>query len=103
MKRFNFKHFFLLIFLGLLVAFPSAFSSWIIYDVDGTTLINSATLTPVCYIDSDTDSNRYYSIEKALSIAKTGQTVYVIPETNPKIKYDCTIKSGVVIHNIKKN
>ena len=60
MKRFNFKHFFLLIFLGLLVAFPSAFSSWIIYDVDGTTLINSATLTPVCYIDSDTDSNKYY-------------------------------------------
>lgn len=97
MKRFNFKHFFLLIFLGLLVAFPSAFSSWIIYDVDGTTLINSATLTPVCYIDSDTDSNRYYSIEKALSIAKSGQTVYVIPETNPKIKYDCTIKSGVVL------
>ena len=97
MKRFNFKHFFLLIFLGLLVAFPSAFSSWIIYDVDGTTLINSATLTPVCYIDSDTDSNKYYSIEKALSIAKSGQTVYVIPETNPKIKYDCTIKSGVVL------
>ena len=97
MKRFNFKHFFLLIFLGLLVAFPSAFSSWIIYDVDGTTLINSATLTPVCYIDSDTESNRYYSIEKALSIAKSGQTVYVIPETNPKIKYDCTIKSGVAL------
>ena len=97
MKRFKFKDFFFLLLLGLLIVFPSAFSSWIVYDVDGSTLINTATLEPVCYIDSDTDANKYYSIEKALSKAVSGQTVYVIPNTNPTIKYDCTIKSGVTL------
>ena len=94
MKRFKFKDFFFLLLLGLLIVFPSAFSSWIVYDVDGSTLINTATLEPVCYIDSDNDANKYYSIEKALSKAVSGQTVYVIPNTNPTIKYDCTIKNG---------
>lgn len=97
MKRFKFKDFFFLLLLGLLIVFPSAFSSWIVYDVDGSTLINTATLEPVCYIDSDNDANKYYSIEKALSKAVSGQTVYVIPNTNPTIKYDCTIKSGVTL------
>lgn len=97
MKGFKFKNFFFLLLLGLLIVFPSAFSSWIVYDVDGSTLINTATLEPVCYIDSDTDANKYYSIEKALSKAMSGQTVYVIPNTNPTIKYDCTIKSGVTL------
>jgi len=51
--------------------------------------------TPVCYNKST--SIYYTSIEKALNSASSGQTIYVIPGSNPTIKKDCTIASGVTL------
>lgn len=50
----------------------------------------------VCYIDN-ANSVFYTSIEKALKIATSGRTVYVVPGTNPTIRNDCEIKSGVTL------
>ncbi len=86
--------------LSLLVFFfiiPVCFSSWIIYDKNNNTSLNIANLKPVCYIKNGSGKTEYYSIEKALERANSGETVFVIPNTNPTIKYDCTIKSGVTL------
>lgn len=55
---------------------------------------------PVCYIKgTDRSKNRYFmSIEKALDTAKSGEQVNVIPGTNPTIKKDCEIKTGVTLN-----
>ena len=59
----------------------------------------------VCYLNEDTEGNRYTSIEAALAIAnKNGSgTVYVYPKKENSalepvyIKRDCVIKSGVTL------
>ncbi len=59
----------------------------------------------VCYLDKDTEGNRYTSIEAALATAnKNGSgTVYVYPKKENSalepvyIKRDCVIKSGVTL------
>lgn len=94
------KKSFLVVFLSLLVFFfiiPICLSSWIIYDKNNNTSLNIANLKPVCYIKNGSRKTEYYSIEKALERANSGETVFVIPNTNPTIKYDCTIKSGVTL------
>jgi len=49
----------------------------------------------VCYNSS---TKAYYtSIEKGLEKASRGETIYVIPGTNPTILKDCEIKSGVTL------
>lgn len=100
MKKFNFKfkHFKLILFLFLIFLIPSAFSSWVTFDLKANKIVNSATLSPVCYVyTKDKQKVNYYSIEKALQKANSSETVYVIPETNPVIKYNCEIKSGVTL------
>lgn len=94
------KKSFFVTFLSLLVFFfviPICLSSWIIYDKNNNTSLNIANLKPVCYIKNGSGKTEYYSIEKALERANSGETVFVIPNTNPTIKYDCTIKSGVTL------
>lgn len=67
-----------------------------------TDLIVNVTMYPVAYISS----NYYGTIEKALSAASSGDSVYVIPnllDSNDllhpvHIKNDCTISSGVVVN-----
>lgn len=93
MKHFRSK--ILLAFLLIFGLLPIAFSDWIVSDKDNNVSVNETSKTPVCYINSDTEANRYYAIEKALQKANSGDTVYVIPKTNPTINHDCTIKSGV--------
>lgn len=100
MKRFNFKfkHFKLILFLFLIFLIPSAFSSWVTFDLKANKIVNNVTLSPVCYVYTrDKQKVNYYSIEKALQKANSNETVYVIPETNPVIKYNCEIKSGVTL------
>lgn len=97
MKRGTWKHLFYLFALLMLVVIPTAFSSWVYFEGDKTISLAPTVLDPVCYIDSNTSSNQYTSIERALSKASSGSTVYVYPETNPTIKYDCTISSGVTL------
>lgn len=95
MKHFRSK--ILLAFLLIFGLLPIAFSDWIVSDKDNNVSVNESGKTPVCYINSDTEANRYYAIEKALQKANSGDTVYVIPKTNPTINHDCTIKSGVTL------
>jgi hypothetical protein len=59
----------------------------------------TSSATKVCYINSNTDSTSYYTIEQALQKAVSGNTVYVIPGLGKDIKItkDCTIKSGVTL------
>lgn len=76
---------------------PIAFSDWIVSDKDNNVSVDESSKTPVCYINSDTEANRYYAIEKALQKANSGDTVYVIPKTNPVINHDCEIKAGVTL------
>lgn len=49
----------------------------------------------VCY--NGTTNTRYTTIEKALEFSTSGQTIYVIPGTNPIIKKNCTVPSGVTL------
>lgn len=95
MKHFRSK--ILLAFLLIFGLLPIAFSDWIVSDKDNNVSVNESSKTPVCYINSDTEANRYYAIEKALQKANSGDTVYVIPKTNPTINHNCTIKSGVTL------
>lgn len=95
MKHFRSK--ILLAFLLIFGLLPIAFSDWIVSDKDNNVSVDESSKTPVCYINSDTEANRYYAIEKALQKANSGDTVYVIPKTNPTINHDCTIKSGVTL------
>lgn len=95
MKHFRSK--ILLAFLLIFGLLPIAFSDWIVSDKDNNVSVNESSKTPVCYINSDTEANRYYAIEKALQKANSGDIVYVIPKTNPTINHDCTIKSGVTL------
>ena len=50
----------------------------------------------VAYIESN-PSIKYTRIEKALEVAKSGDRVIVIAESNPIIQKDCEIKSGVTL------
>lgn len=95
MKHFRSK--ILLAFLLIFGLLPIAFSDWIVSDKDNNVSVNESSKTPVCYINSDTEANRYYAIEKALQKANSGDIVYVIPKTNPTINHDCEIKSGVTL------
>lgn len=81
MKHFRSK--ILLAFLLIFGLLPIAFSDWIVSDKDNNVSVNESSKTPVCYINADTEANRYYAIEKALQKANSGDTVYVIPKTNP--------------------
>lgn len=78
------------------------FSSWVIKgkavaNEDVALADKTSSASYCCYIDTNASGNQYYTIEKALDVATSGQTVYVIPGINPKITKNCTIKSGVTL------
>ena len=63
------------------------------YESTSATKTLQYTVNAVAYIDS----TYYGTVEAALEAAVSGKTVYVIPGTNPTIKTDATIKSGVTL------
>ena len=96
--------FIIFIFLPLLLV--TGFSSWIIVGEKSATVGKTASTTNVCYINTDSTGNQYTRIEKALEVAKEGDTVYVKPglkntdnttSLEIRIYKDCTIKSGVTL------
>lgn len=87
----------LYILLSVLMLIPTAYAAWYINGLTIEEAINESTIKPVCYINTNEAKNRYYSIETALNKSKSGDTVYVIPKTNPTIKYNCTIPSNVTL------
>lgn len=71
-------------------------ADWVIYKSKDITSTITTKETPVCY---NKDTNVYYtSVEKALDKASSGQTVNVIPGSNPTITKDCEVKSGVTLN-----
>lgn len=87
----------LYILLSVLMLIPTAYAAWYISGLTIEEAINESTIKPVCYINTNETKNQYYSIETALNKSKSGDTVYVIPKTNPTIKYNCTIPSNVTL------
>lgn len=87
----------LYILLSVLMLIPTAYAAWYINGLTIEEAINESTIKPVCYINTNEAKNQYYSIETALNKSKSGDTVYVIPKTNPTIKYNCTIPSNVTL------
>ena len=93
-----------LIILLTILLFPllliTGVSSWVIVGEKSLEVgTNASSSTYVCYINSDTEGNRYTRIEKALEVASSTNkdVVYVKPKTNPTIYKDCVIKSGVTL------
>lgn len=85
---------FVLVFFSL-VGF--AFAEWTFsYDKEFE-LFQKSDAAPVAYITKDSKKNYYTTIEAALDKSVSGDTVYVIPGTNPTITRNCTIKSGVTL------
>lgn len=95
MKSKRLRQLILLFSLGFLYLIPTVFSSWVYFDLSEEKYVNNGTLPNVCYINKNEGGKRYTSIERALKKANSGDTVYVIPESNPVIKYDCVVKNGV--------
>lgn len=92
------KRKFLPAFLSLVALFfgsiGSGFSTWLVSQkITVETAVESR--PPVCYIVGT--SNYYVTIEKGLNAAISGQTLMVIPGTNPTITTSCAIKSGVTL------
>lgn len=85
------------ILFSLFFLVPSAYAAWLISGLTIEEAVNESNLQPICYINTNEKGNQYYAIETALSKANSGDTVYVIPKTNPIIKYNCTIKNGVTL------
>ena len=124
MKKGILKNIFITIMLTLICAFcATTFAYWNYSKTETQELTqlsagdevkanNYTSDIPVCYLSRNT-SVFYTSIEKALSIAESGEIVYVIPpklanynnSTNAvapdsvtyTIRYNCTIKSGVTL------
>lgn len=91
------NHYLLPILFSLFFLVPSAYAAWLISGLTIEEAVNESNLQPICYINTNEKGNQYYAIETALSKANSGDTVYVIPKTNPVIKYNCTIKNGVTL------
>ncbi len=74
-------------------------SQWIVVDKSNDTSYNQkvSDVTIVAYIRTNSVNTYYLSIESALDHAVSGDTINVIPGTNPTIKRDCEIKSGVTL------
>ncbi len=95
MKR---AHYIFPVLFSLFLLVPTAYAAWFISGLTIEEAINESDTQPVCYINTnEKGNNQYYAIEAALNKANSGDTVYVIPKTNPTIKYNCTIKSGVTL------
>lgn len=91
------NHCLLPILFSLFFLVPTAYAAWLISGLTIEEAVNESNLQPICYINTNEKGNQYYAIETALNKANSGDTIYVIPKTNPVIKYNCTIKSGVTL------
>ena len=93
----------LIMLIGIVVMLiATGFSYWIIvtspasasaYPYSG----NSSSLPDVAYIMRSGTRTDYQTVEQALNASKTGDTVYIIPDANPVIESNCTVKSGVTL------
>jgi hypothetical protein len=96
MRRARFFSILSLLSVFVFSSFADGFSKWVTPKESITVEATAETRAPVCYI-AGTTTQYYMTVEKGLNAATSGQTVMVIPGTNPTIKANCTIKSGVTL------
>lgn len=84
------------LFMGFASLISFCFGSWTFIQDKTINAFEVSDAKPVAYISSDA-SVKYTTVEKALDVAKSGETVYVIPGTNPTIKNNAIIKTGVTL------
>lgn len=99
MKTLNRKRFITLsaIVAGFVSLFTFCFGSWtFIQDQDVGFGFQDSNAQPVAYIDGK-DTIKYSTVKKALDVAVSGETVYVIPGASNTERGTLTIKSGVTL------
>lgn len=99
MKMLNRKRFITLsaIAAGFISLFSFCFGSWtFIQDQDVGFGFQDSNAQPVAYIDGK-DTIKYSTVKKALDVAVSGETVYVIPGASNTERGTLTIKSGVTL------
>ncbi|MDY6070712.1 MAG: hypothetical protein SPJ80_04665 [Bacilli bacterium] len=99
MKTLNRKRFITLsaIATGFISLFSFCFGSWtFIHDQDVGFGFQNSNAQPVAYIDGK-DAIKYSTVKKALDVAVSGETVYVIPGAKNTERGTLTIKSGVTL------
>lgn len=99
MKTFNRKRFITLsaIAAGFISLFSFCFGSWtFIQDRDVGFGFQNSNAQPVAYIDGK-DAIKYSTVKKALDVAVSGETVYVIPGAMNTERGTLTIKNGVTL------
>ncbi len=99
MKTLNRKRFITLsaIAAGFISLFTFCFGSWtFIQDQDVGFGFQESNSQPVAYIDGK-DTVKYSTVKKALDVAVSGETVYVIPGARNTERGTLTIKSGVTL------
>lgn len=99
MKTLNRKRFITLsaIVTGFISLFTFCFGSWtFIHDQDVGFGFQNSNAQPVAYIDGK-DTIKYSTVKKALDVAVSGETVYVIPGASNTERGTLTIKSGVTL------
>lgn len=99
MKTLNRKKFITLsaIAAGFISLFSFCFGSWtFIHDQDVGFGFQNSNAQPVAYIDGK-DAIKYSTVKKALDVAVSGETVYVIPGAKNTERGTLTIKSGVTL------
>ena len=99
MKTLNRKRFITLsaIAAGFIFLFSFCFGSWtFVQDKDVGFGFQSSEAKPVAYIDGK-DTIKYSTVKKALDVAVSGETVYVIPGARNTERGTLTIKSGVTL------
>lgn len=99
MKTLNRKRFITLsaIAAGFISLFSFCFGSWtFIHDQDVGFGFQNSNAEPVAYIDGK-DTIKYSTVKKALDVAVSGETVYVIPGASNTERGTLTIKNGVTL------
>lgn len=99
MKTLNRKRFITLsaIAAGFISLFSFCFGSWtFIQDQDVGFGFQNSNAQPVAYIDGK-DAIKYSTVKKALDVAVSGETVYVIPGAKNTERGTLTIKNGVTL------
>lgn len=85
------------LFMGFVSLISFCFGSWTFIQDKTINAFEVSDAKPVAYISSD-NKTKYTTIEKALSIAKSGETVFAIPGANPTVKNKTlTIAEGVTL------
>ena len=94
-RRFS-LHVAMMIALVASIFMPTVYSSFVMSNEGSDLTIDTPSATLVAR--NVTQGKSYYSVEKALYQAKSGDSVYIIPGSNPIIYNDVTIKSGVSLY-----